>query len=545
VARHVEDWSPLALGIALALPVLLFRYPPMGDLAFHESLVAILRHFGDPRYFPAGLYELRLGQPNQLCHALAWALSLALPTDWACKVVVAASIVVAPLATARLASHFGRTRWAALLVLPVMLGWMFRWGLLPNMVGLAVWLLALPALDRFAKDPTPRRALITVALTFVVYLGHESTMGLYAVASVVFALPTLAVIAHPAVILSEAKEPTVKSRAARLALLACPGAFATLLAVLFAVRSESMKAPSLRSVASLTMPLLDKLASLPATLYSAGEASLPLLVATLLAVVGLGVRGWPLGLRRVEPRLAAVAAVAFVLYLAMPLTLGGSTLIHQRFLAPAFALFVVATVPAADVSLPRWSPLLAAFPLAMLAWVLPGFAEQDRVYRDLDGVLAEMADASAVAQLDLTPHAPSVVAPVVGAAARALAVHGGRLLFSFTDAPYTPVAIAKGEEWNEPVLRLANTPFAFMPEHDFRYFRYALVYLTEPKLAPALVSSFSPEGHLVTLKGSWMLFESNLPLVPLTAPDGALPSPAPETLAARVTSPRPPSRPPP
>jgi hypothetical protein len=249
------------------------------------------------------------------------------------------------------------------------------------------------------------------------------------------------------------------------------------------------------------------------------------------------VGGWasrPRLLRVIEPRLAVVAAVTFGLYLFMPLTLGGSTLIHQRFLTPAFALAVVAASPAASAKLPRWAPVVAGFPVAMLALVVPGFVLQDRVYRDLDVVLAQMQDGGAVAQLDLTPRVPSVVAPVVGAAARALAVHGGRLLFSFTDAPQAPVAIVKRAEWNEPVLRLANTPFGFMPAHDLTRFRYALVWLTEPRLEPALVSAFAPEARLVTERGSWLLFESNLPLVALTAPDAELPSPAPETLAERV-----------
>jgi hypothetical protein len=531
VAQRIEDGSPLGVGLVLALPVLLYRYPPMGDLAFHESLVAILRHFGDPRFFPAGLYELRLGEPNQLFHVVACALAFALPTDVACKVVVAAAIVVASVATARLARHFGRTPYAAMLVLPVMLGWMFRWGLAPNMVGFAVWLLALPALDRLADDPTPRRALAASLLTFVVYLGHESMMGLYAVASVAFALP------FPRSGRSEAEDRSVKSRPLRLLLLACPGALATLLAVLFALRSEATKGASIRSIARVTMPLADKLSSIPAALYSAEDASLPLLAATLFALAGLAARGWASGgpvARRIEPRLGVLAAIAFALYLAMPLTLGGSTLIHQRFLAPAFALLVVALAPARSAGLPVWAPVVLGFPVAMVLWLLPAFADKDRMYRDLDVVLAEMKDASAVAQIDLTPRAPSAVAPVVGAGARALAVHGGRLLFSFTDAPQAPVAIARDAEWNEPVLRLANAPFAFMPAHDLTYFRYALVYQTEPRLAPALLAAFAPEAHLVTRKGPWLLFESDLPLVALTAHDGTLPTPPPETLADRV-----------
>jgi hypothetical protein len=186
------------------------------------------------------------------------------------------------------------------------------------------------------------------------------------------------------------------------------------------------------------------------------------------------------------------------------------------------------------VTVPRWAPVVTLFPVSMLALTVGGFLEQDRSYRDLDAVLGQMKDKSAVAQLDLTPRRASVVAPVVGAAARALAVHGGRLLFSFTDAPQAPVAVEKSSEWNEPVLRLVNAPFRFMPAHDLERFRYVLVWLTERGLEPALVSAFAPEGRLVTRQGSWLLFESRLPLVPLTSRDAPLPSPLPETLGERV-----------
>jgi hypothetical protein len=498
----------------------------MGDLAFHESLVAILRHFGDRRLFPEGLYETNLGQPNQLFHAAAWMLSLALPTDVACKIVVGATLLGSAVATGRLAAHRGATRWSAMLVLPVMLGWMFRWGLVANMLGFVVWLFALPLLDRLAQAPTPRRALAATAITFVLYLGHESLMVLYAVASVVFAIQT-------------------RRRLGELALVACPGATATALAVVYAIRSEAHKTPSIRSVANVTMPLASKLWSVPGTLFSIEEASLPFLLATGLAAIGLALRGWgtetapaPLLERAREARFALLAAAAFGLYLWMPTTLGGSTLVHQRFLAPAFAMAVLALAPLAPkegATVPRWAPIVALFPVAMLGLNLGAFVEQDRTYRQLDALLASMADGSAVAQLDLTPRGPSAVAPVVGAAARALAVHGGRLLFSFTDAPQSPVLVKKSAEWNEPILRLVNAPYAFMPAHDLERFRYALVRLDERRLEPAVVAAFAPEAHLVTKEGPWLLFESNLGLVPLTAGDAALPSPPPETLGERVT----------
>jgi hypothetical protein len=520
----MEEWAPWGAGAVLALPILAFRYPPMGDLAFHESLVSILRHFGDPRYFPEGLYRRNLGEPNQLFHAAAWALAWVFPTDTACKIVVAASVLGVSVGAGRLASHVGTTRWRAMLVAPLGLGWMFRWGLVANLVGFALWLFALPALDRLAKKPSPIRALHATLLTGLLYLGHESSMVIYAIASGVLALQT-------------------PRRLSAFMWVSCPGAVAVALATISAIRSEPLKAASIRAVASETLPLAEKVSTLPGALFSLHEASLPFLIASTAALVGLALRprlpgadplvpaerGWLA--RACCARFEILAVVLLGLYFAMPLTFSGSTLIYQRFLAPSFALVALS---AARRSTAAWAPLLVAFPLAMLALMLDSFVEQDTSYRALDRILARMADGSAVAQLDLTPHPPGIFAPVLGPPARALAVHGGRLLFSFTDAPALPVSVPLQFQWNEPVLRLSSAPYAFLPEHDLRRFRYIVAQLTEPRLRSPIVQAFAPEATLVTEAGPWLLFESNLPLAPLTESDEPLPSPLPTSLGQRV-----------
>jgi hypothetical protein len=291
----------------------------------------------------------------------------------------------------------------------------------------------------------------------------------------------------------------------------------------------------------MTMPFVDKVTGLAGALFSARWASLPLLLASLGAMGLLGSERMNrkhnppsrLELRLRDARFAILAALLLVLYFATPLSLAGSTLVHQRFLAPAFAVAALAAAPWGSAT-PRWAPALGVFPVAMLALTLGGFVAQDRSYRDLDAVLAQMEDGAAVAQLDLTPRGPGLVAPVVGAASRALAVHGGRMLFSFSDAPALPVKVPKRYQWNEPVLRLAPTPFAFIPAHDLLRFRYVLVYEKTRAMDAPLVTAFAPEARLVTKAGPWLLFESTLSLVPLTAEDAPLPSPAPEPLADRV-----------
>src|SRR5579871_1156621 len=108
---YAVDLTVWACGVLLAAPVLAFRYPPMGDLPFHESLVALLRRGGDTAMYPAEIYARSFGPPNQLFHLAAWALSAAVSTDVACKVVVAVSIATTPPAAARLARYAGTTAW--------------------------------------------------------------------------------------------------------------------------------------------------------------------------------------------------------------------------------------------------------------------------------------------------------------------------------------------------------------------------------------------------------------------------------------------------
>jgi len=522
-ASRLETWAPLASGLLLALPVLVFRYPPMGDLPFHEAGVALLRHFGDPRYLPPGLYARNLGEPNQLFHLAAYLVSLTCPTDWACKLVVAATLVAIATGAARLCDHLDVTRWGAVVVAPVSLGWMARWGLVGNLVGLAALLWTLPILDRAARHPTPMRCLGSIGAAVLLFLAHESAMLLYGVAGLIFTLRT-------------PRTPQA------IALALGPVAATALLAAAYAVRSEGLKAPSILAARAVSVPLLERLSGLPATLFSVGRGSVGMLAGAVVAVVTLALVGarhepdprGPLARDRLSnaPYLA-LGLVCLAAYFVVPEALFGSTLLHGRFLAPAFALLVLASLPRSRTPF-RAAALVVALPVAMVALTWHLFVTADRTYRDLDRVLAQMDDGVAVAALDLTPREPSVVAPVVGAGARVLAVHGGRLLFSFTDAPTYPVTMPPERRWNEPVARMVETPFAFAPTYDFTRFRYLLAWSPAARIRAVLPRALAPEGRLVTEEGSWMLFESTLALDSVVAPEAAPPPAAVEALATRV-----------
>ena len=504
-ALRPADVAAWASGLLLAAPIMALRYPPMGDLPFHESLVSLLRHFGDTAWQPAGLYARNFGVPNQLFHLAGWALSFALPTDTACKLLVAASIVATPPSAARLARHFGTSPWSALLVAPLTLGFAFRWGLIGNVVAFPLVLLSLIVLDRFASDCNPRWMLAAIGMVVLLYLAHESSLIVGVMACAVFAVRTGG---------------DGRQRVARL----IPSMVGVALATFYASWSRHLKAPSILAVPdAFGANPVSRLMDMPAVLFGPLErwilgAVFVIYVVSFAPFVVARVQsrtdrlpGASLAGHIQRHRLLLVACACALAFLAMPLAFGGSTLLYQRFLPMSVALLAIALAPPAGVPLRPIAPILAASAaLATLFTSLSAFGDADRRFRELDGVLSLIEKDSAVAQLDLTPQTVGAVAPIPGAGARALAERGGRLLFSFTDAPTSPVVMPTNRQWNEPVLRLARDPLAFSPPYDLRRFRYVLVRLAPEwrRLAPIVVSIMAPESRLTGDSGEWLLFES-------------------------------------
>jgi hypothetical protein len=507
----------------------------MGDLPLHESLVALLKHMGDDRFVPHGMYVRNFGPPNQLFHWAAWMVALFAPTDLACKVVVAGTLFAAAPAAARLARYAGTTPWSAVLVAPLALGFAFRWGLVGNLVGLPVLLLALPALDRCAVSPTPRNVLTSVTWALVSYLAHESILLVFGLGSLLFAF-----LARPRPGPRQAG-PVERRSSQGLILALLPAVVSLTLAGFYAFWGQHLKAPSILAVPdSFGPPATARLLAIPGVLFgSAHEGETIVLFAGFgLAAGVLGAAGCDGRARRpVQRRLAWLGMACLGLYFGFPFSLGGSTLLYPRFLSVGCVLIAVALAPRAGERLSLAVRVgVAALPLAVVLLLLPRFGEAARRFGDLDDVLPWVAEDSAVAAIDLTPRPPSEVAPIPGAAGRVLAARGGRLLFSFTDAPTSPVLLAPALQWNEPVLRMMRDPTAFVPGHDFRRFRYALVRLETRahELGPLLAAAMAPEGRLVRCSGEWWLFESTVPRVPLESPDSPLPDPRPSTLRERI-----------
>jgi len=560
--RSVEEVAPWAVGLALATPVLVAFYPPMTDLPFHEAAVGMLRHFDDTSMLPAGLYRHNFGEPNQLFHMIGWALSYAVSTRWAVKLAVAASVVAIPVCAARFARHVGGSPLASVVVAPMALGWLFSWGLVANLMGLAALLAVLPALDRLGSDASPRRALAACAALVLLYFAHAAMLTVYAGAALALAALRRGSWRETLWRLS----PFVGAVVVTLAQLRWQRRFMT---------------PAVRGMPNLWHPVAHKLSRVPYIILPATEGPAKLGMFALCVIV-VASFFWLRARERRDRRLghpppsgegaaptdaaptdaaaadAAAAAQAsrverarawalarrwelfavacFGAYLAFPLSLSGATLVYQRFFPPAYAVLALTAAPR-DL----WSSAaratfaaLAALPAATLFVAWPSFVDSSRQFGDLEPLIALVDPGSALAEVDLGPGEPWRTYSLGPAAGRIAATRGGRLAYSFASSPISPVVVERRYQWNESLIRIGFDSWQFRPAHDLRRFRYVLLRTTDPKLAWMATFALQAEAEYLAESGDWVLLRSRLPTIPLTSPDEKLESPPPESVRDRV-----------
>jgi hypothetical protein len=538
---RLEPAAPWVAGLLLATPVLVAYYPPMTDLPYHEAAIGILRRLSDLSMFPRGLYTRNLGQPNQLFYWVGWALSPALSTRWTVKLLVAATVVALPVCAARFARHVGASPVAALVIAPMALGWLFSWGLITNLVGLAAFLVALPVLDRFEQEPNLAQALGTLGALVLLYLAHEAMMFVYAGVALAFAA------LRP---WSWTKTPW------RLT----PFIAGVAMALGQAEWQRRVMTPTVKAMPRSWHPFLHKVDRIPYIILPATERPAQFAMLALCALT-IGLFLWLRARERrgreltdaahgdgslvehirvwaIKYRWELVSALLLVAYFAFPLTLNGATLVYHRWFPPAFAIFAVAAAPS-DLStrsarVPRLA--LAALPLATLVAVLPSFVDSNREYRNLENLLPAIEPASALAVLNLGPGDTTRTYSLGPAGGRILATRGGRLAYAFTDSTVSPVVIPRRYQWTETLFRVGFDCWSFRPVHDFKRFRYALVFATDPGLMKLASFALQPEAEYVTESGDWALFRSKLPVVPLLSRDEPMEKPPAETLRERIKS---------
>jgi hypothetical protein len=528
---RAEQFAPILTGLLLAVPVVAFRYPPMVDLPMHEAVVGVLRGFHDPALFPKGLYVLNLGHSNQLFYFVAYLLSWPFGVEMACKLVVGITLFALPMAMGHLADHVGASRWATLLIGPVALGWLFMWGLINNLLGLAALLAMLPVLDHFADDPTPRRAAAALGGAVLLYETHELMLVLYGGAALIFAA---------------GHAPRLRATLLRTA----PFTLAVGLSIVDHLWSSRLAPPIIERVPIQWAPLSRKVLTIPGVILGGHEGeilySITAITAAVIALFLVARLRAPTDPIPRAPRafihryrFELFGAACLVLYLAVPFDIHGATMVYHRFAAPAYAVLVVCAAKNGGRGLPRVTPIVtAAVPLSMILVVWPAFVDASRSAKDLDTIAARIVPGSSIAQLDFPdvrhPASTSDAFIIASLASSVLAHRGGRLLFSFMESPIAPVMFDPRYEWDEPIKRMLPDHFALRPAHDFTRFRYLVMYTKSAGQALATTFALIPEARFVDSVGDWLLFESTLDVAPLMSHDTPLPVPHPNSLRARL-----------
>jgi len=531
---RAERWAPYVVGVLFAIPVLVAKYPPMDDLPLHEASVGLLRHWGDEHFAPRSLYYLNLGHPNQLFSFLVFAMAFLVPIGWASKIVVASSLLALPVAAAHLADHLESPRWTALLVAPLGLGWLFFWGLIQNIIGLAVLLAILPALDRFSANPTGKRAAWMCAAIVLLHFAHQA-MQVVALAALVLCSVGVDTPSDP--------------RARRACVRAIPAVFCVAIAFAAYRYSRYLSGPLHRRAPQFVFhDPLHKLMGIPHVLFGGGYEPY---IANLMLVLGMApvalliadrVRSRPAASRTVLGRVHTwrfelLALALLVAYFAAPANFQSTTLLYHRFLPAAWSLFVVCAGVGTRGTLRMPARLLCCVvPVASVLISWPVFADSDQVYSELEPLVDRIAIGSSVMTLNLDRADDSnrLWSPT-DAMGHIVAVRGGRALFDYTLSPISPVTQRASKQWTDPIDRIDENPLGLRPTWDFTRFRYVLCNTKRSGLGAAVAMAMKAEAQLIGQSGNWYLFESRLPLVPFDADDAPLPDPRSPTLRWRLT----------
>ncbi len=531
--KQLDRVAPWLAGAVLSLPLFIAYYPPMVDLSLHEAVVSILRHWGDPRYVPPNVYELNIGQANQLFYFIILPFAYLLPMGIASKTVAGITVLLFPVCVARVADHMRVSRIAAILLAPLGMGWMFFWGLLGNMMAINAYLWALPSFDRFCQKPDGRGLAKACGWIILLHFLH----GL------------IALIGGGTLMLLSLLSWRKWRDWSTYLLPFIPPVIAVALAITSWNLSKTVTSLYHRSYAGIVwMPFEARLNDVVDSLYTATDDEpymrYVILIPCQIPVLYFAVerflyrsrtkRAWRDWLFHF--RFEILGLVFLASYFIVPTQIHGVTRLNPRFLCPAWILLTLGACAKITARrpwvIPRWLAVVAPFVPLLIIWPTR-FMDTDRTYRGLDEALGVVEPGSSYNVLHIGTVRPYQF-DCLGADGHVVGEMGGRTYFDYTLSEGAAVHMRVQAQWDSIFERVGLGNSNWMPNLDLKRYRYVLLHATkDPDLLQAGVRAMQPEGRVIYNKGEWAVLESTLGVLPLDAPDTGTPNPPPITLQQR------------
>jgi hypothetical protein len=308
----------------------------MVDLPQHAAQISIWLHLHDPNWPEFRLFELNLRTPYLGVYALARGFSSLVGVVPALKFVVWLSIVGHWAAFDWLVRSLGHARWLGLLGLPLGMGYGFYWGFVSFIGALPFGLCAICLALRHREQPSLASGLWLSAALCATLATHGFALGL-----------TMVLVA-----------PLLLRGGGSLILRGAPLFTPALLILVWLIPGSSA-----RSIGpTVWEPRFWELSQVPGLLLASSGLDHP---ASALGLAFLGIVLWSLGRPSHEPERFLPLLVMLLGYCLFPISLGGFTPLHPRFVAFLVPSLLLAFQPRTGARSPYFKGLIA---LTTAAW---------------------------------------------------------------------------------------------------------------------------------------------------------------------------------
>jgi hypothetical protein len=443
--------------LAAVAPLWAARNLPLVDLPQHFYILDVLKRLHDPATVYPHYFELRPGwNPYIGYYDALRLLGLFMPVELANRIFLTACVAGIPLALAFLLRSLRRPAWPALLAIPLAYGDSFAWGFINYCAALPLAFLSLGLFVRTLADALRRArwALLTAVSLLGVFAFHPVPVGFLAIA-----LPLLlATTRLPEDDTAAGFAARLRPRLPALAALLPVAVLGVAWFVAMAGHPESIAASApgagrgpLFSVRNLEFQglgqNLEDFSLLLTNMMQDGSDRWGLNCAVAIGLAAVG--AWALGSRaaRRQERWPARAspfslvALAFGLYLALPLHIHGYINHVGPRLAPVAAGLAVGLVPRLGPRAARAFLGLAVACSLLTAWPLVrGFRDFDREARTLDPLAEATGERPVIMGLMFDNHSRVVHESVyIHAAVELARRRGGIPDYTFAGGPQAPI----------------------------------------------------------------------------------------------------------